>query len=122
MWSATRVWWSGPSTATGCDRRVIVPLAEAPLVGRTLERLVIDRRFDQLVVFLGPESAELVYHRTDTTRLDLDLLEEAALRRSEISSSSVRHDGDFVVHLIELDGGSTFEVWCRDASVVLGAR
>jgi hypothetical protein len=104
---------------------VIVPLTEAALVGRRLERLVLDRRFDQLVVFLGPDGAagaELVYHRTDTARLDLELLELAASRRSEVSASAVRHDGDWVVHRIELDGTAAFEVWCREANVVVGAR
>ena len=100
---------------------VIVRLDAAALVGWRLERLVIDRRFDQLVLFLsGDAPVELVYHRVDADHLRFELLQRLAEERAEVTSSTVAHGQDEVLHRLGFGTGDEVEVRSRDANAVVG--
>lgn len=95
--------------------------AAAPaLEGARLERLVVDRRIDQLVLFLaaGDEQLEVVFHRVDLERLDTTRLRALAEQHQVLTGSATtdRSDGAQVQRLDFADHPS-LEIVYRDRAV-----
>lgn len=79
------------------------------LVGGRLERVVVDRRFDQVVAWcetVHGAHLEVVYHRADLASFDLAAWRDAAECRGAIADVAVeRRDTGGSHHLQLLDGG-----------------
>lgn len=100
---------------------MILAIEEVGFEGSRLERLVLDRRFGQLVLFFegtSRGSIEVVYHRIDTEALDSEALRDAVESRRSVEGAvlaAAPAPGAARVHSLGFEGGVTLAITFREA-------